>query len=186
MTENIEGKGSLAYQELCRQRISSDPGVQAAGRASKSSSTSSWCEESGTAPSLDISTGHVILNFLQEHLSGSTLYSELASYSISKFIQAEKDWNICNFQIHRKSKPNGSPSRTTETRRRQRSPPTAIQSRIEQSGRTTRTSCQSSRGKRTNNSISTLASSMTMIQGRVFFTSSSSFKEDIPEDSFPE
>lgn len=69
MTENIEGKGSLAYQELCRQRVSSDPGVQAAGRASKSSSTSSWCEEAGTAPSIDISTGHVILNFLQEHLS---------------------------------------------------------------------------------------------------------------------
>jgi len=69
MSEGLAEKGSLAYQELCRQRISSDPGVQAAGRASKSSSTSSWCEESGIAPSLDISTGHVILNFLQEHLS---------------------------------------------------------------------------------------------------------------------
>ncbi|KAK6745777.1 hypothetical protein RB195_012098 [Necator americanus] len=64
--DDIEGKSSLAYQELCRQRIAQEPG---SGRGSKSSSTSSWCEEAAQQSSIDISTGHVILNFLQECLA---------------------------------------------------------------------------------------------------------------------
>ncbi|KHJ80826.1 hypothetical protein OESDEN_19494, partial [Oesophagostomum dentatum] len=67
--EDIEGKSSLAYQELCRQRIAQEPG---SGRGSKSSSTSSWCEEAVQQSSIDISTGHVILNFLQECLADPT------------------------------------------------------------------------------------------------------------------
>ncbi|CAI5446471.1 unnamed protein product [Caenorhabditis angaria] len=58
------GKTSFAYQDLCRQRADG-------GRASKSSSTSSWCEET-SGPTIDISTGHVVLNFLQEYLSEPT------------------------------------------------------------------------------------------------------------------
>ncbi|KAK5970520.1 IA2, partial [Trichostrongylus colubriformis] len=53
-------------QELCRQRMTQDTG---SGRGSKSSSTSSWCEEAVAQSSIDISTGHVILNFLQECLA---------------------------------------------------------------------------------------------------------------------
>ncbi|KAK6023319.1 Protein-tyrosine phosphatase [Ostertagia ostertagi] len=64
--EDVEGKSSLAYQDLCRQRMTQDTG---SGRGSKSSSTSSWCEEAVAQSSIDISTGHVILNFLQECLA---------------------------------------------------------------------------------------------------------------------
>ncbi|WKY02389.1 hypothetical protein Q1695_015997 [Nippostrongylus brasiliensis] len=64
---DIEGKSSLAYQELCRQRMTQ--GDTGSGRGSKSSSTSSWCEEAVAHSSIDISTGHVILNFLQECLA---------------------------------------------------------------------------------------------------------------------
>lgn len=53
IAEQLDGKTSFAYQDLCRQRADG-------GRASKSSSTSSWCEET-TAPTIDISTGHVVL-----------------------------------------------------------------------------------------------------------------------------
>nr|CDJ88416.1 Protein-tyrosine phosphatase domain containing protein [Haemonchus contortus] len=63
---DIEGKNSLTYQELCRQRMNQDTG---SGRGSKSSSTSSWCEEAVAQSSIDISTGHVILNFLQDCLA---------------------------------------------------------------------------------------------------------------------
>ncbi|CAJ0597157.1 unnamed protein product [Cylicocyclus nassatus] len=68
--DDIEGKSSLAYQELCRQRIAQDP--PGSGRASKSSSTSSWGEEAIQQSGIDISTGHVILNFLQECLADPT------------------------------------------------------------------------------------------------------------------
>ncbi|CAP28697.1 Protein CBR-IDA-1 [Caenorhabditis briggsae] len=64
IAEQLDGKTSFAYQDLCRQRADG-------GRASKSSSTSSWCEETA-APTIDISTGHVVLNFLQEYLSEPT------------------------------------------------------------------------------------------------------------------
>lgn len=36
---------------------------------SKSSSTSSWCGDEAQVPAIDISTGHVVLTFLQEFLS---------------------------------------------------------------------------------------------------------------------
>uniref|UniRef100_A0A1I7X889 Tyrosine-protein phosphatase domain-containing protein n=1 Tax=Heterorhabditis bacteriophora TaxID=37862 RepID=A0A1I7X889_HETBA len=70
VAEQMEGKSSLAYQELCRQRMNQE--AVPSGRGSKSSSTSSWCEEAASQPSIDISTGHVILNFLQEYLSDPT------------------------------------------------------------------------------------------------------------------
>ncbi|KJH43492.1 hypothetical protein DICVIV_10498 [Dictyocaulus viviparus] len=53
-------------KELCRQRMTHEP---TSGRGSKSSSTSSWCEEAITQSTIDISTGHVILNLLQECLA---------------------------------------------------------------------------------------------------------------------
>ncbi|CAB3401344.1 unnamed protein product [Caenorhabditis bovis] len=64
IADQLDGKTSFAYQDLCRQRADG-------GRASKSSSTSSWCEEA-SPPTIDISTGHVVLNFLQEYLSEPT------------------------------------------------------------------------------------------------------------------
>ncbi|CAD5217157.1 unnamed protein product [Bursaphelenchus okinawaensis] len=59
----LEGKAS--YEELCRQRMTQDP-VTTVG---KSASTSSWPDEALLQScNLDISTGHVILSFLQEYL----------------------------------------------------------------------------------------------------------------------
>ncbi|KAK6058261.1 hypothetical protein COOONC_04170 [Cooperia oncophora] len=66
---DVEGKSNMTYQDLCRQRMTQDSG---SGRGSKSSSTSSWCEEAVAQSSIDISTGHVILNFLQECLADPT------------------------------------------------------------------------------------------------------------------
>uniref|UniRef100_A0AC34RF79 Receptor-type tyrosine-protein phosphatase N2 n=1 Tax=Panagrolaimus sp. JU765 TaxID=591449 RepID=A0AC34RF79_9BILA len=67
------GKSVAAYEDLCRQRMSSQDtptGVTVnAATVSKTSSTSSWPDESVIQSSkLDISTGHVILSFLKEHL----------------------------------------------------------------------------------------------------------------------
>ncbi|CAD6188203.1 unnamed protein product [Caenorhabditis auriculariae] len=70
MADQLDGKSSFAYQDLCRQRASMD--ISNGGRASKSSSTSSWCDETAAPPAIDISTGHVVLNFLQECLSEPT------------------------------------------------------------------------------------------------------------------
>ncbi|TKR67343.1 hypothetical protein L596_023511 [Steinernema carpocapsae] len=73
IADHLEGKAQLAYEELCRQRMStSHEGptsvqVAPAGVKSKTSSTSSWTDEIGSS-TMDISTGHVILRFLQEFL----------------------------------------------------------------------------------------------------------------------
>ncbi|KAL6725933.1 hypothetical protein Aduo_007953 [Ancylostoma duodenale] len=88
--DDIEGKSSLAYQELCRQRIAQEPG---SGRGSKSSSTSSWCEEAVQQSSIDISTGHVILNFLQECLADPTKI-EAQWDSIRDYHNSEKHTTI--------------------------------------------------------------------------------------------
>ncbi|GMT19425.1 hypothetical protein PFISCL1PPCAC_10722, partial [Pristionchus fissidentatus] len=61
LADAVDGKSDSVYQELCRQRMSQDP-IQ-----SKTSSTSSWVEDEKAA--IDISTGHVLLNFLQSSLS---------------------------------------------------------------------------------------------------------------------
>lgn len=63
MAEGIEGKNSHAYQELCRQRVGET------SPRSKTSSTSSWCGDETGVPAIDISTGHVVLSFLQDFLS---------------------------------------------------------------------------------------------------------------------
>ncbi|EYB86806.1 hypothetical protein Y032_0273g999 [Ancylostoma ceylanicum] len=88
--DDVEGKSSLAYQELCRQRIAQEPG---SGRGSKSSSTSSWCEEAVQQSSIDISTGHVILNFLQECLADPTKI-EAQWDSIRDYHNSEKHTTI--------------------------------------------------------------------------------------------
>lgn len=64
--DDLESKSCLAYQELCRQRMAQEP---CSGRGSKSSSTSSWCEEVVSQSNIDILTGHIILNLLQECLA---------------------------------------------------------------------------------------------------------------------
>ncbi|KAI6171328.1 Receptor-type tyrosine-protein phosphatase N2 [Aphelenchoides bicaudatus] len=64
--DHLNGKTSTAYEELCRQRMNSQDIPIAVG---KSASTSSWPDESVLQScNLDISTGHVILSFLQEYL----------------------------------------------------------------------------------------------------------------------
>ncbi|KAK0421229.1 hypothetical protein QR680_015124 [Steinernema hermaphroditum] len=73
IADHLEGKAQMAYEELCRQRMSGvhegPTSVQVAptGTKSKTSSLSSWPDEATTS-SMDISTGHVILKFLQEFL----------------------------------------------------------------------------------------------------------------------
>ncbi|CAJ0580938.1 unnamed protein product, partial [Mesorhabditis spiculigera] len=66
---DFEAKAGSEYQELCRQRMSQEGLERATG--SKHSSTSSWCEEGTAQPTIDISTGHVLLNFLQEYINDS-------------------------------------------------------------------------------------------------------------------
>ncbi|CAJ0942118.1 unnamed protein product, partial [Mesorhabditis belari] len=65
---DLEAKAGQEYQELCRQRMLQDTDRPT---GSKHSSTSSWCEEGTSQPSIDISTGHVLLNFLQEYINDS-------------------------------------------------------------------------------------------------------------------
>ena len=70
--DNLEGKAATAYEDLCRQRMNNQDvptGVTIGGPPMKSGSTSSWPDESlYQSCNLDISTGHVIMSFLQEHL----------------------------------------------------------------------------------------------------------------------
>lgn len=65
LADTVDGKSDKAYQELCRERMSQEGTVGALH--SKSSSTSSWVEDEKGG--IDISTGHVLLNFLQTSLS---------------------------------------------------------------------------------------------------------------------
>jgi protein tyrosine phosphatase len=63
--DHLNGKTSTAYEELCRQRMNSQDPIG----VGKSASTSSWPDETLLQScNLDISTGHVILSFLQEYL----------------------------------------------------------------------------------------------------------------------
>ena len=97
IAEQLDGKTSFAYQDLCRQRADG-------GRASKSSSTSSWCEETA-APTIDISTGHVVLVGL--------------FFGIR---EANENFEICRtsskniYQNQRRSKLSGMESKTITTR----------------------------------------------------------------------
>jgi len=88
--DHLEGKPSAVYEELCRQRMSGQDAsiaVKIGGgrKTSKQSSTSSWPDESLLQSSnLDISTGHVLLEFLREHLDKpgeiSNQWKSLADY----------------------------------------------------------------------------------------------------------
>ncbi|CAD5223188.1 unnamed protein product [Bursaphelenchus xylophilus] len=63
----LDGKAS--YEELCRQRMTYQDPVGTSVGVGKSASTSSWPDEALLQScNLDISTGHVILSFLQEYL----------------------------------------------------------------------------------------------------------------------
>jgi protein tyrosine phosphatase len=66
--EGGSGKATFAYEELCRQRNRMSIHDAAVGVPSKTSSTSSWPDENLLQSELDISTGHIILGFLTEHL----------------------------------------------------------------------------------------------------------------------
>jgi len=112
--DHLEGKPSAVYEELCRQRMSGQDAsiaVKIGGgrKTSKQSSTSSWPDESLLQSSnLDISTGHVLLEFLREHLDKpgeiSNQWKSLADY-VNRFgqlaaaneeVNKEKnfDWSI--------------------------------------------------------------------------------------------
>uniref|UniRef100_A0A915DRY9 Uncharacterized protein n=1 Tax=Ditylenchus dipsaci TaxID=166011 RepID=A0A915DRY9_9BILA len=71
--DHLEGKPCTVYEDLCRQRMNTQdvPIAVNIGKAtsSKHSSTSSWPDECLLQTSqMDISTGHVILSFLQDCL----------------------------------------------------------------------------------------------------------------------
>uniref|UniRef100_F1KWW2 Receptor-type tyrosine-protein phosphatase-like protein n=1 Tax=Ascaris suum TaxID=6253 RepID=F1KWW2_ASCSU len=97
LAEQIEGKPSTLYQDLCRHRMSTQE--PSSGTNSKHSSTSSWCEEPISHPNMDISTGHVILNFLQENLQNpskieeqwSTLSQYVNSSAVSSIAEQEEN-----------------------------------------------------------------------------------------------
>ncbi|VDM39988.1 unnamed protein product [Toxocara canis] len=100
LAEQIEGKPSALYQtsdsivsdvsviclnvdneevfyrrrDLCRHRMSTQE--PSSGTNSKHSSTSSWSEEPISHSNMDISTGHVILSFLQEYLQNPSKIEE--------------------------------------------------------------------------------------------------------------
>lgn len=94
--DNLEGgKSAIAYEELCRQRAQETPTSINIGGAvvSKTSSTSSWPDESLIQScNLDISTGHVILSFLKEHLENPNKIEEqwnsVSSYFNSNSVQS--------------------------------------------------------------------------------------------------
>ncbi|CEF68595.1 IA-2 ortholog [Strongyloides ratti] len=95
--ENGKGRTSGAYEELCRRRMS-EIGVNGfnhdgsvtnktklGGTSSQNSSVSSWPDEAFlNSCNLDISTGHVILSFLQSYLDNPQKihqeWESLASY----------------------------------------------------------------------------------------------------------
>jgi receptor-type tyrosine-protein phosphatase N len=85
--DHLNGKTSTAYEELCRQRMNSQDVPIGVG-VGKSASTSSWPDETLLQScNLDISTGHVILSFLQEYLESpqkiADQWESVADYSNS-------------------------------------------------------------------------------------------------------
>ncbi|XP_039297087.1 uncharacterized protein LOC111044754 [Nilaparvata lugens] len=74
-------EASKDYQELCRARMATKPAQEASPAAqriaslsresdnspSSRSSTSSWCEEPALT-NMDISTGHMVLSYMEDHL----------------------------------------------------------------------------------------------------------------------
>ncbi|VDN03930.1 unnamed protein product [Thelazia callipaeda] len=74
--KNYGGTGLLAYEDLCRHRMSSQEPAGKISSQSHHSSTSSWIEEPVGQSTLDISTGHVILTFLRDYLKDASKIEE--------------------------------------------------------------------------------------------------------------
>jgi len=87
LLSSIDGKPSMAYQELCRQRMGNQQEARNNANNSKTSSTSSWCDETtGASTDMDISTGHAILAYLQKQQldddhNADKEWSALSNYS---------------------------------------------------------------------------------------------------------
>lgn len=90
--DSIEGKPCAVYEDLCRQRMNEAPISVSVARVGSTKhsrdSTSSWPDESLLqTTNLDISTGHVILSFLQDTLKKpneiSDQWSSLENYGVS-------------------------------------------------------------------------------------------------------
>ncbi|KAI1729340.1 protein-tyrosine phosphatase domain-containing protein [Ditylenchus destructor] len=90
--DSIEGKQCAVYEDLCRQRMNEAPIAVSVARVGSTKhsrdSTSSWPDESLLqTTNLDISTGHVILSFLQDCLKKpseiSDQWSSLENYGVS-------------------------------------------------------------------------------------------------------
>ncbi|CAI4227825.1 unnamed protein product [Auanema sp. JU1783] len=90
MASSFDTKANLTYQDICRQRVGQEPN---SGRASKSSSTSSWCGDEAQQPTIDIGTGHVVMNFLQEMLADPSRM-EAQWDSINTYCNLTKEKNI--------------------------------------------------------------------------------------------
>uniref|UniRef100_A0A0M3K473 IA2 (inferred by orthology to a C. elegans protein) n=1 Tax=Anisakis simplex TaxID=6269 RepID=A0A0M3K473_ANISI len=90
VAEQIEGKPSALYQDLCRHRMSTQE--QSSGTNSKHSSTSSWSEEPISHSNMDISTGHVIL--------GVVLIVNLANDDDDREQRCTRYWPESGSQLH--------------------------------------------------------------------------------------
>lgn len=79
-----EGKEAADYQELCRQRAKGSgnnkgnvsPTIVNERPDSPRSSTSSWSEEPIKSQNIDITTGHSILTYMEEHLNDKNRLQE--------------------------------------------------------------------------------------------------------------
>jgi receptor-type tyrosine-protein phosphatase N len=104
--DDFEARPSRAYQELCRQRMGAKTTDGGIGRfvssssaygdqqqpTSKTSSTSSWCEEPIQQSNMDITTGHIILSYLEEYLkSQQTLDAEWSALELYRNLNATTD-----------------------------------------------------------------------------------------------
>ncbi|KAI6188448.1 Receptor-type tyrosine-protein phosphatase N2 [Aphelenchoides besseyi] len=100
VVDHLEGKASTAYEELCRQRMNSQD-VPIGITVGKSTSTSSWPDETLLQScNLDISTGHVILSFLQEYLDTPEKIADQWK-SVAEYVNSNAETTIAEREENR-------------------------------------------------------------------------------------
>ncbi|KAI6235178.1 Receptor-type tyrosine-protein phosphatase N2 [Aphelenchoides besseyi] len=100
VVDHLEGKASTAYEELCRQRMNSQD-VPIGITVGKSTSTSSWPDETLLQScNLDISTGHVILSFLQEYLDTPEKIADQWN-SVAEYVNTNAETTIAEREENR-------------------------------------------------------------------------------------
>lgn len=76
LAHDIEAKPAKTYEELCRQRMGSRSDGTARTDSSTNRHSSSGAEDGLQSTSMDIATGHMILAYMEEHLSNKDKLSE--------------------------------------------------------------------------------------------------------------